>query len=333
MNNSKIKLLKNIHFRGDLIGKYQANPIVSTNKYSKISLIETTISKTEICTEIDFFNHSKNILEYDKVEDVTIKLADNKDLKDYRFVEDITNLKIGNVSLSDQLKDGAQTFGVIQGSAMFTLKKEEEVPIIIYQKPKEDLEIIFLDIDKKNRKKDLIRLLKYALKFLIAIGLFCFLVFIISNIDFNAKKKQFFDFKDQVETKLTSKTIRLTTTGGQNFALLTIAGIKQNFLLDTGASMSTVPSYFIDQLIKEGYLTPEIHFIKHEQFRIADGNVIEGGIWRIPKIKIGNETIYNVEFSSVSSENAPFLLGMSTLERLGNYSIIPNENKIIINKK
>lgn len=333
MNNSKIKLLKNIHFRGDLIGKYQANPIVSTNKYSKISLIETTISKTEICTEIDFFNHSKNILEYNKVEDVTIKLADNKDLKDYRFVEDITNLKIGNVSLSDQIKDGAQTFGVIQGSAMFTLKKEEEVPIIIYQKPKEDLEIIFLDIDKKNRKKDLIRLLKYALKFLIAIGLFCFLVFIISNIDFNAKKKQFFDFKDQVETKLTSKTIRLTTTGGQNFALLTIAGIKQNFLLDTGASMSTVPSYFIDQLIKEGYLTPEIHFIKHEQFRIADGNVIEGEIWRIPKIKIGNETIYNVEFSSVSSENAPFLLGMSTLERLGNYSIIPNENKIIINNK
>ena len=54
------------------------------------------------------------------------------------------------------------------------------------------------------------------------------------------------------------------------------------------------------------------------------------GIWRIPKIKIGSETIYNVEFSSVSSENAPFLLGMSTLERLGNYSIVPNENKIII---
>ena len=49
-------------------------------------------------------------------------------------------------------------------------------------------------------------------------------------------------------------------------------------------------------------------------------------------MKIGSETIYNVEFSSVSSENAPFLLGMSTLERLGNYSIVPNENKIIINK-
>ena len=89
----------------------------------------------------------------------------------------------------------------------------------------------------------------------------------------------------------------------------------------------------IEGLIKKGYLTPEIHFIRHEQFRIADGNTVEGGIWRIPKIKIGSETIYNVEFSSVSSENAPFLLGMSTLERLGTYSIVPNENKIIITTK
>jgi hypothetical protein len=332
MNNSKIKLLKNIHFRGDLNGKYKAKDFSTVNNGSKILLIETTISETEKCSELDFFNHTHNILEYTKVEDVTIKLANNKDIKDYRFVEDITNLKIGDVSLSKQIKDGTETFGIIQGSAMFTIKKEEEITINIYQKPKEDLEIIFPDIDKIKRKKDLIKLLKSTLMFLLVIGLFCFLVFIISNIDFNAKKKQFFDFRDQVETKLTSKTIRLTNSGGQNYALLTIDGVKQNFLLDTGASMSTVPSYFIDQLIKKRYITPEIHFIRHEQFRIADGNTIKGGIWRIPKIKIGSETIYNVEFSSVSSENAPFLLGMSTLERLGNYSIVPNENKIIINK-
>ena len=167
---------------------------------------------------------------------------------------------------------------------------------------------------------------------LLGICLVCLLVYLLSNIDFDAKKKQFLKFKDKVETRLTSKTIRLTNSGGQNYALLSIDGIKQNFLLDTGASMSSVPSSFIDQLVKKGYITPEIHFIKHEQFRIADGSTIKGGIWRIPKIKIGNETIYNVEFSSVSSGNTPFLLGMSTLERLGNYSIVPNENKIIINK-
>lgn len=332
MHSSKIKLFKNIHLRGELSGKYEAMSIDNANNHSKISLIETTISETEICSELDFFNLTQNILEYTTVEDVTIKLANNKDLNDYRFVEDITNLKIGDVSLSKQIKDGSQTFGVIQGSAIFMLKKEEEVTININQNPKEDLEIIFPDIDKIKRKENLLKLFKSILLYLLVIGLFCFLLFIISNIDFNAKKKQFTDFKDQVETTLTSKTIRLTNSGGQNYALLTIDGIKQNFLLDTGASMSTVPSYFINQLIDKGYITPEIHFIKYEQFRIADGNTIEGGIWRIPKIKIGNEIIYNVEFSSVASENTPFLLGMSTLERLGNYSIVPNENKIIINK-
>lgn len=332
MNNSKIKLLKNIHFRGDLNGKYEAKEIGNANNDSKISLLETTISQTQICSELDFFNHTHNNLEYAKVDDVTINLANNKDLRDYRFVEDITNLKIGDVSLSKQIKDGSITFGVIEGSAVFTLKKEDEVTINFYQKPKEDFEIIFPDVEKKKRKQSLLKFLKSFLMILLGICLVCYLVFLLSNIDFDAKKKQFFKFKDKVETRLTSKTIRLTNSGGQNYALLSIDGIKQNFLLDTGASMSTVPSYFIDQLVKKGYLTPEIHFIRHEQFRIADGNTIKGGIWRIPKIKIGSETIYNVEFSSVSSENAPFLLGMSTLERLGNYSIVPNENKIIINK-
>ena len=332
MNKSKIKLLQNIHFRGYLNGKYEAKAIGNAYNDSKISLLETTISETQICSELDFLNHTHTNLEYAKVEDVIIKLANNKDLKDYRFVEDITNLKIGNVSLSKQIKDGSVTYGVIQGSAKFTLKKEEEITINLYQKPKEDLEIIFPDVEKKKRKQGLLKLFKSLLFLFLGICIVCFFVYLISNIDFEDKKKQFFIFKDKVETKLTSKTIRLTKSGGQNYALLTIDGVKQNFLLDTGASMSTVPTYFIDGLIKKGYITPEIHFIKYKQFRIANGNTVEGGIWRIPKIKIGSETIYNVEFSSVSSENAPFLLGMSTLERLGNYSIVPNKNKIIINK-
>ena len=91
MNNSRIKLLKNIYLRGDLNGKYEAKIISNANNDSKISLIETTISETGVCSELDFFNHNYNNLEYAKVEDVTINLANNKDLKDYRFVEDITN--------------------------------------------------------------------------------------------------------------------------------------------------------------------------------------------------------------------------------------------------
>jgi predicted aspartyl protease len=330
MNDSSLVLSKNIYFRGDLKGKYKATAINPTGKDLKITLIETIIFEAERCFEFDFFNNNNLILQYNSVNDVTIKLSNNKDLNDYRFVEDITNLKIGDVSLSNQTKEGSTTFGVIQGKAVFSLKKEEEVKIDVREKPKEELEIIFPELEKVKRKENLINRLKSVFLFLSAIIVLYFLVQLISSIDFESKKKQLVEFKDKIETNITSKTIRLTKKGGQNYVLITIDGVKQNFLLDTGASMSTVPSYFIEGLIKKGYLTPEIHFIKYEQFRIADGNTVEGAIWRIPKIKIGSETIYNVEFSSVSSENTPFLLGMSTLERLGNYSIVPNENKIII---
>lgn len=333
MIDSTIVLLKNIHFRGDLLGKYEANTINSNGNDSKITLIETTISETEMCSEFDFLSHNNSTLEYNKVSDVTIKLTNNEDLNDYRFVEDITNLRIEDVLLFHQIREGSTTFGEIQGKAVFTLKKQEEVKIDVYEKPKEELEIVFPDLEKIKRKESLIKRLKYLLVLLLSITFLYFLFQFISSIDFGVKKNQLIELKDNIETKITSRTIRLTKSGGQNYALITIDGVKQNFLLDTGASMSTVPTFFIEGLIKKGYITPEIHFIRHEQFRIADGNTVEGGIWRIPKIKIGNETIYNVEFSSVSSENAPFLLGMSTLERLGNYSIVPNENKIIITTK
>ena len=286
-----------------------------------------------MCSEFDFLSHNNSTLEYNKVSDVTIKLTNNEDLNDYRFVEDITNLRIEDVLLFHQIREGSTTYGEIQGKAVFTLKKQEEVKIDVYEKPKEELEIVFPDLEKIKRKESLIKRLKYLLVLLLSITFLYFLFQFISSIDFGVKKNQLIELKDNIETKITSRTIRLTKSGGQNYALITIDGVKQNFLLDTGASMSTVPTYFIEGLIKKGYITPEIHFIRHEQFRIADGNTVEGGIWRIPKIKIGNETIYNVEFSSVSSENAPFLLGMSTLERLGNYSIVPNENKIIITTK
>jgi predicted aspartyl protease len=333
MIDSTVVITKSIHFRGDLKGKYEANTINSNGNDSKITLIETTISETEMCSEFDFLSHNNSTLEYRKVDDVTIKLSNNEDLNDYRFVEDITNLRIEDVLLFHQIREGSTTYGEIQGKAVFTLKKQEEVKIDVYEKPKEELEIVFPDLEKIKRKESLIKRLKYLLVLLLSITFLYFLFQFISSIDFGVKKNQLIELKDNIETKITSSTIRLTKSGGQNYALITIDGVKQNFLLDTGASMSTVPTYFIEGLIKKGYITPEIHFIRHEHFRIADGNTVEGGIWRIPKIKIGNETIYNVEFSSVSSENAPFLLGMSTLERLGNYSIVPNENKIIITTK
>ena len=332
MEESAVKILKNVHFRGNLYGKYKASPIRSWNEDSKISLLETSIEKTEKCSELDFLFSESNILEYNKVDDVNIELSNNEGLGNYTFKENVLNLKIGNVLLSDQTREGSTTYGVIKGNCKFLLQKEEELKISIYEKPEENLDIVFPDIEKIKRKESLFNFFKTALVFSILIILIILFVRIVSSVDFDLKKQKINKLKNGVETYITSRSIRLSKLGSHNYAVLTLDGIEQKFMLDTGASMTTVPSIFIDKLIKKGYLNPAIHFLRYQEFFIADGKTLKGGVWRIPKVKFGNQTLYNVEFSSVSSENAPFLLGMSTLEKLGKYSIFPNENKIIIYK-
>ena len=84
MAESIIKIDKNVYFRGELIGKYKASPLSLSNEDSRITLIESNIKETRVCTDYNFFNHDENSLEYDKVEDVIIELADYDDLNDYK---------------------------------------------------------------------------------------------------------------------------------------------------------------------------------------------------------------------------------------------------------
>ncbi len=161
MAESKIKIDKNVYFRGELSGKYKASPLSLSNDDSSITLIESNIKETRGCTDYDFFNHDKNSLEYDKVEDVIIELADYDDLNDYRFIEDIFKVKIVDVKLTDQIKEGRDTYGVIKGILRFSLRKDDELTITNIKKPEEDLSIVFpKKIKKSPVKKSPIRPLK-----------------------------------------------------------------------------------------------------------------------------------------------------------------------------
>ena len=153
MAESIIKIDKNVYFRGELIGKYKASPISLSNEDSRITLIESKIKETRVCTDYDFFNHDENSLEYDKVEDVIIELADYDDLNDYRFIEDIIKVKIVDVKLTDQIKEGRDTYGVINGILRFSLKKDDELTITNIKKPEEDLSIVFPKKIKKSPVK------------------------------------------------------------------------------------------------------------------------------------------------------------------------------------
>ena len=71
-------------------------------------------------------------------------------------------------------------------------------------------------------------------------------------------------------------------------------------------------------------------FIQFTEFSIANGDKVMGEIWRVPKIKLGSITLYDVQIAVISDENGPFLLGQSTLRKLGDYAIFPEKSKIVI---
>ena len=95
--------------------------------------------------------------------------------------------------------------------------------------------------------------------------------------------------------------------------------------------MTLIPEIFLNKLIADKYLKPEIHLLGFQKFKIANGESVEGSVWRVPRLKLGSEILYDVEVSALPGAKTG-LLGMSTLEKLGNYSIFPNENKIVIFK-
>ena len=337
MSNPKITYDKKIYLKGNLSGKYEANPIDSYFEDSRIDLIETLIEDVTYCKDYESLLCDKDSLEYSTLDNVDILLREDKSLINYKFKEEIFDVKIESVKLSNQIKDGTTTFGSINGSAKFSLTKPQTFQINTFIKPDEDTEIIFPDLERKKRWEKIKKLLKYLIFSFFSVAIIFLLIYVISLVDFEKTKGDVYNFVDdrvsEVQNKIKdfkSKTILLEKKGVHNYANITIGNIKQEFMLDTGASITTVSRDFIKKLLNNGYLKPEIHFVQFTEFSIANGDKVLGEIWRVPKIKLGNVSLYDVQIAVISDENGPFLLGKSTLSKLGDYAIFPEKSKIVI---
>ena len=330
MNKPVFTLKKNIYLKGDLNGKYEAKPINSFFEDSRINLIETEIKNVVSCSSYESFQYNTNSLIYESLNDVDILMSDDKSLSDYKFKEDIYSVKINDIKLSNHVKDGSTSFGTIDGNAIFCLENTEIFKISSFNKPNEELDILFIDIEKKNKKKKLFNLFKKIIWIILFILFIYFFVDYISNVDYEKKKQDVKEFIDNTITDLNSKTIWLKEKNNQYYVDIQIGKNNQEFLLDTGASMTTVSSNFIKKLINDGYIRPDINFVQFLEFTIADGSKKRGEVWRVPKIKLGSQTLYDINIAVISEGNTPFLLGMSTLEKLGNYALFLKENKIVV---
>ena len=93
-------------------------------------------------------------------------------------------------------------------------------------------------------------------------------------------------------------------------------GVKLNFIFDSGASDVSISLTEAQFMLKNGHMKIE-DIIDIEKYRIANGQLEEGFVINIRELKIGNYILTNIKGSIVKSTNAPLLLGMTAIKKLG----------------
>ena len=128
------------------------------------------------------------------------------------------------------------------------------------------------------------------------------------------------------------KVIYLEDIQGHKFISTIINSNKVKFMLDTGASTTLISFDLLNKLISDDFINHDINYLGSEKFTLADGTIVKGEIWKLPSILIGDIELKNINVVALNNiRNSGFLFGMSSLKKLGNYTIMPNQNKIIVN--
>ena len=95
--------------------------------------------------------------------------------------------------------------------------------------------------------------------------------------------------------------------------------------------MTLISDDFLTELLNDCFISRENNYLGIDKFTIANGSIVKGEIWQLPSIKIGEIILYDIKVVALKNiNNSGFLLGMSTLKKLGDYTIVPNDNKILV---
>ena len=113
--------------------------------------------------------------------------------------------------------------------------------------------------------------------------------------------------------------------GGHTIDVTLGTSTSATMLLDTGATIVSIPQDIVAQLISIG----EAVVITQGHFTFADGTTSSKNIIDIGKFTIGGKTIYHVR-ASVNPVGTPLLLGTNVLNRFGKYSIESTNHQLIL---
>ena len=106
-----------------------------------------------------------------------------------------------------------------------------------------------------------------------------------------------------------------------------INGIPLEFVFDTGANDVILSNIEFGFLIKQGYITNE-DMIGSQYYMTATGQTDTAKTFIIRRLEIDGIVVENINASVINNNEAPLLLGLTALEKLGIF-IVDFEKGII----
>jgi clan AA aspartic protease (TIGR02281 family) len=104
--------------------------------------------------------------------------------------------------------------------------------------------------------------------------------------------------------------------------------VKLDFMLDSGASVVTIPADVAMTLIRTGTLTRD-DYLGRQTFQLADGRTVPSTILRIRTLKVGDIVVHDVQ-ASVTDAKGSLLLGQTFLARLTTWSIDNGRHVLVL---
>ena len=133
-----------------------------------------------------------------------------------------------------------------------------------------------------------------------------------------------------IQTTYSQRIIKLEKINGIYKISCKVNGILMNFIFDTGASEVSISLTEAMFLMKQGLLRDED--IKEEvKYKLANGKVENGTKIILKQIDIDGLILEDIEASIVHNLDAPLLLGLNAISKLG--KVVLEEDKLIIYPK
>lgn len=106
---------------------------------------------------------------------------------------------------------------------------------------------------------------------------------------------------------------------------------RVNFIVDSGASIVTIPEPIVELMRKAGKLA-DSDFTGNQTYRLADGTLIKSKTFVIRSLAVNNRVLENVQ-ASVAQAGATPLLGQSFLGRFNSWSIDNDRQLLLLREK